>query len=97
MKFERWSQSNDEYIFECMQKNFPLSYENIVKKLSYGLMIKYSISLSLMVVIGALIWLIIFNLMKKVSNFRLSNLRCFIDLGSSFLYEDSDFTEKAIA
>ena len=80
-----------------MQKNFPLSYENIVKNLSYGHMIKYSISLSLMVVIGALIWLIIFNLMKKVSNFRLSKWRCFINLGSSFLYEDSDYTETAIA
>ena len=30
-KFERWSQSNNDYIWSCMSNNHPLSYKNIVK------------------------------------------------------------------
>jgi len=30
-KFDRWPHSHGDYIFECMSKNHPLSYDNIMK------------------------------------------------------------------
>ena len=30
-KFDRWAHSHGDYIFRCMSKNHPLSYDNIMK------------------------------------------------------------------